>query len=59
MRGLTSPSTLGTADSSASVYGWFGPSNRVSDSADLLDPAEVHHRDPVGEVADDAEVVAR
>ena len=39
MRGLTSPSTLGTADSSASVYGWFGPSNRVSDSADLLDPA--------------------
>ena len=26
MRGFSSPSTLGTADSSASVYGWFGPS---------------------------------
>ena len=32
IRGAASPSTLGTADSSASVYGWFGPWKTVSES---------------------------
>ena len=56
-RRLTSPSTLGTADSSASVYGWLGPSKICSVVPELHDPAEVHHGDPVAEVAHDAEVV--
>ena len=32
MRAAGSPSTLGTADSSASVYGWLGPRKTVSES---------------------------
>ncbi len=31
MRRRSSPSTFGTADSSASVYGWFGPLNTASE----------------------------
>ncbi len=58
MRRDGSPSTLGTADSSASVYGWWGPSKICVGAADLLHPPEVHHDDAVGEVAHDAEVVA-
>ena len=57
IRVRSSLSTFGTADSSASVYGWFGPAEDRLRVADLHDPPEVHHRDPVGEVADDAEVV--
>ena len=32
IRRRSSPSTFGTADSSASVYGWFGPRKTVSES---------------------------
>ena len=54
-----SPSTVGTADSSASVYGWCGTVEDLVGAADLHDPPEVHHGDAVGQVAHDAEVVAR
>ena len=57
MRDVGSPSTLGMADNSASVYGWLGPLKMSSVGADLLDATEVHHRDAVGEVAHDAHVV--
>ena len=53
----SSPSTLGTADNSASVYGWFGPLKTASDPPTSMIRSEVHDRDPVGQVADDAEVV--
>ena len=33
------------------------PSEELVGGSDLDDPAEVHHRDPVGDVADDCEVV--
>ena len=52
-----SGSGIGIADSSACVYGCVGVSNTESTVADLDDPAEVHHRDPVGDVAHDGEVV--
>ena len=50
-------SGTGDADSSACVYGCAGASNSSSVRRGLDDPAEVHHRDAVGEVADDREVV--
>ena len=46
-----------TADSSACVYGCSGASEQLVGRRDLHDLAEVHHRDPVGDVADDGEVV--
>ena len=57
IRSRPPPSIVGTAESSASVYGWCGPSNTTSAGAELLHPAEVEHGDPVRDVADDAEVV--
>ena len=39
------------------MYGWIGRAKSSSTGAELDDHAEVHHRDPVGDVADDAEVV--
>ncbi len=32
IRARSSPSTFGTADRSASVYGWFGPPKTASDA---------------------------
>ncbi len=52
-----SGSGTGTAESSASAYGCSGTRVQLVDGRDLDDPAEVHDRDPVGDVADDAEVV--
>ena len=52
-----SGSGIGMADSSACVYGWAGASKIWSRGADLDDLAEVHHRDPVGDVAHDRQVV--
>ena len=39
------------------MYGWCGPSKTTSAGPELHQPPEVEHRDAVGEVADDAEVV--
>ena len=50
-------SASGTADSSACVYGCDGRSYSSSDSADLDDLAEVHHRHPLADVAHHGEVV--
>ncbi len=52
-----SGSGIGTADSSAWVYGCVGAIEHGVDVADLDDPSEVHHGDAVGDVADDGEVV--
>ena len=52
-----SGSGIGIADSSAWVYGCVGCSKTLADLADLHDPAQVHHRDPVGDVPDHREVV--
>ena len=49
IRSLSVPSTVGTADSSASVYGWCGPRGPLCLS-ELHEPAEIENRDPVGEV---------
>ena len=57
MRGRSSPSSAGTADRSASVYGWCGACEDRRRVADLHHAAEVEDGDPVGQVADDAEVV--
>ena len=56
-RASTTGSGIGIADRRATVYGWSGSRFRSRDGADLDDPAEVHHRDPVADVADDREVV--
>ena len=58
IRSRPPPSTVGTAESSASVYGWCGPVEHDVGRAELLQPAEVEHRDAVGDVPHDAEVVA-
>ena len=47
----------GIADRSARVYGWRGRSKMSSAGASSTSLPEVHHRDPVGEVPDDGEVV--
>ena len=47
----------GTADSSAIVYGCSGGANSVSRVGQLDDAPEVHHRHPVAQVLDDAQVV--
>ena len=47
----------GIADSSACVYGWAGDLVDLVARADLDDLAEVHHRHPIGDVADDGQVV--
>ena len=52
-----SVSIAGIADSSASVYGWIGCGEELVRAAELDDDAEVHDRDAVGDVVDDAEVV--
>ena len=57
MRSRPLPSIVGTADSSASVYGWCGPANTTSAAAELHEAPEVEDGDPVGDVAHDAEVV--
>ena len=56
-RDSTTGSGIGTADSSATVYGWSGVEVEVARAGDLDDPPEVHHGDPVADVADDAQVV--
>ena len=53
----TAGSGIGTADSSAIVYGCSGRSYSASRVRDLDDLAQVHHRDPVGDVADHRQVV--
>ena len=50
-------SGLGTADNRASVYGCFGDANSCSGRRGLHDPADIHHRDPLADVLDDAQVV--
>ena len=50
-------SGLGTADKRASVYGCFGDANSSSGRRGLHDPADIHHRDPLADVLDHAEVV--
>ena len=50
-------SSIGTADSSACVYGCDGSLVDLVLRPDLDDLAEVHHGDAVGDVADDREVV--
>ena len=49
--------SIGTAESSACVYGCIGVLVDLVPRPDLDDLAEVHDRDPVGDVADDGEVV--
>ena len=53
----SSGSGTGMADISASVYGCSGWRNSVAPVGQLGDPAQVHHRDPVADVLDDAHVV--
>ena len=48
---------VGIAESSATVYGCSGRANSSAAGRELDDLAEVHDRDPVGDVADDREVV--
>ena len=48
MRGRSSPSSVGTAERSASVYGWCGGLKTASAGAELHQPAEIEHGDPVG-----------
>ena len=48
----------GSADSSARVYGWSGRLEDVVAGAQLHDATEVHHRDAVAEVLDDARLWA-
>ena len=50
-------SGIGTADSSATVYGWSGRALSSRDGGQLDHSPEVHDRDPVADVADDAQVV--
>ena len=57
IRSRPPPSIVGTAESSASVYGWCGAVEHDLGRPELHQPAEVEHGDAVGEVADDAEVV--
>ena len=57
IRSRPPPSIVGTAESSASVYGWCGPSNTTSAGPSSMQPAEVEDGDAIGEVAHDAEVV--
>ena len=57
IRSRPPPSIVGTAERSASVYGWCGPSKTDVGRAELLQPAEVEDGDAVRDVADDAEVV--
>jgi hypothetical protein len=52
----TSGSGIGTADSSEIVYGCSG-CRRAPRRRDLDDHAEVHDRDPIGDVANDGQVV--
>ena len=47
----------GSRPAAPCVYGWRGAANSARFDADLDDAAEVHHRDAVGDVADDREVV--
>ena len=51
------PSASGTTESSARVYGWRGLESSSSVGPELDDPAEVHDRDPVGDVPREPEVV--
>ena len=53
----TSGSGTGDADSSACVYGCAGASKSSAVGCGLDDAPEVHHRDAVGDVAHDGEVV--
>ena len=39
------------------MYGWSGSRLSSRELGHLDDPAEVHHRDPVADVADDRQVV--
>ena len=50
-------SGTGMADMSACVYGCSCVPEQVAPVGQLGDPAEVHHRDPVADVLDDAHVV--
>ena len=50
-------SATGTAESSASVYGCCGAAKSASVVAELHDLAEIHHRHPVADMLDDAQIV--
>ena len=50
-------SVSGTTESSAFVYGCCGCSRTCSVGPELDDAAEVHHRDPIGDVPREAEIV--
>ena len=52
-----SASGTGTADSSAIVYGWRGAREQRIHGRHLHELAQVHHRHPIGDVADDREVM--
>ena len=54
---FSSGSGIGIAASSAEVYGWIGLCVELLGGRELHHLAEVHDRDPVGDVAHDAEVV--
>ena len=56
-RDSTTGSGIGTADSRATVYGWSGRRLRSREPDGLDHAAQVHHRGPVADVADDAQVV--
>ena len=49
--------SIGTADSSACVYGCIGVAIDLLSRSDLDHLAEIHDGDPVGDVPDDREVV--
>ena len=57
LRGRGPGSGTGIEASRASVYGWAGTPVHVALAPDLAQLAEVHHRDPVADALDDAEVV--
>ena len=50
-------SGTGIADRSATEYGWSGRASSSLDGRQLHDPAEIHHRDPVADVAHHGQVV--
>ena len=51
------PSSDGTDDNSASVYGCCGPSNTSAARPDLHEPPEIEHRDAIGQIAHHVQIV--
>ena len=50
-------SGVGDTETSAAVYGWWALADDLVGRADLDDPAQVHHRDPVGDHPGERQVV--